>query len=160
MIATELHADSGFGNQIWNYIVTRTMATDRNLDFGIIGKENWKGREFINVDFGKPVENITNFYEEKRIIKNGVLVTPADIDMIHVPDNTQIKGIMQSVKYIQHRKNDICEWLKPNSTYDSQYSSKDYCAIAFRGGDYRGAGKNIVTTILLFQCHETHEEYK
>jgi hypothetical protein len=145
MIVTELHSDSGFANQIWNYAVTRTIATDRNLDFGIIGKENWKGRGFINPDFGLPVQNITNFYEEKRVINNGVLVTPADIDMINVPDNTQIEGIMQSVKYIQHRKKDICEWLKPDTSYDNQYFDDNLCVIHMRGGDYRDAGKTLLS---------------
>jgi hypothetical protein len=152
MIVTELHEPSGFGNQIWNYAVTRTIATYRNLDFGIIGKENWKGRGFINPDFGKPIQCITNFYEEKRVINNDVLVTPADINMINVPDNTQIEGIMQSVKYIQHRKKDICEWLKPNISYNGQYSNENYCIIHFRGGDYRGAGRTLLPQSYYFNA--------
>jgi len=147
MITTTLHEGSGMANQIWNYVVTRTIATDRNLDFGIFGKENWKGRGFINLDFGKtpnPLNPITNFYEEKRVMRGNVLITPADIDMINVPDNTHIEGIMQSVKYIQHRKKEICEWIRPSNTYDNPYFNENYCVIHFRGNDYIGAGKTLL----------------
>ena len=43
MIAGIIHNGSGLGNQLHRYIMTRVLAMDKNLDWGFIGKENFKG---------------------------------------------------------------------------------------------------------------------
>ena len=52
-----------------------------------------------------------------------------------VPDNTKIDGTFQRLRYINDRRSDIIEWLKPNITV-TDYSSDDFCVIQFRGGEY------------------------
>jgi hypothetical protein len=58
-------------------------------------------------------------------------------DLLHntVPDNTKIDGTFQRLRYINDRRSDIIEWLKPNITV-TDYSSDDFCVIQFRGGEY------------------------
>jgi len=56
MIVNELYNGSGLGNQLWNYVVTRTIALDNGYDFGIMGTEKFKGMDFFeNIDFGEQV---------------------------------------------------------------------------------------------------------
>ena len=56
MIVTELYNGQGLGNQLWSYVVTRTLALDRSLDFGIMSPEKFKGKAFLDIDFGKEVK--------------------------------------------------------------------------------------------------------
>ena len=52
-----------------------------------------------------------------------------------IPDNTKVDGTFQRLRYINDRKSDIIEWLKPNLTV-TDYSSDDFCVVQFRGGEY------------------------
>jgi hypothetical protein len=54
MIGTELYRGQGFGNQLWVYATLRSLAIDQNLDFSIIGSHRFKGKDFIDLDFGLP----------------------------------------------------------------------------------------------------------
>ena len=55
MIVTELYNGQGLGNQLWSYVVTRTLALDRGFDFGVMHPEKFKGSAFLDMDFGKQV---------------------------------------------------------------------------------------------------------
>ena len=52
-----------------------------------------------------------------------------------IPDNTKVDGTFQRLRYINDRRADITEWLKPNITV-TEYTSDDFCVIQFRGGEY------------------------
>ena len=52
-----------------------------------------------------------------------------------IPDSTKVDGTFQRLRYINDRKSDIIEWLKPNLTV-TDYSSDDFCVVQFRGGEY------------------------
>lgn len=82
MLITELYNGQGLGNQLWSYVVTRALALDRGLDFGIMSPEKFKGESFLELDFGKKVEGgsgpeggppetlpagIMNYYAEKEV---------------------------------------------------------------------------------------------
>jgi hypothetical protein len=55
MIVTELYEGQGFGNQLWCYVVTRIIAKKNGYKFGIKSPEKFKGKEFLNLDFGQKV---------------------------------------------------------------------------------------------------------
>ena len=52
-----------------------------------------------------------------------------------IPDNTKVDGTFQRLRYINDRRDDIIQWLKPSITV-TEYSSDDFCVIQFRGGEY------------------------
>ena len=52
-----------------------------------------------------------------------------------IPDNTKVDGTFQRLRYINDRRDDIINWLKPSITV-TEYSSDDFCVIQFRGGEY------------------------
>ncbi len=153
MITTELYKGQGLGNQLWCYVVTRVIAEDHGYKFGIMNPENFKGADFLDLDFGKQViggsgpeggpartlpQGINHYYQERKITHpNGMDIRIFDPHLTHVPDNTKIDGIMQDEQYITHRKDDIRKWLHVKKEYENlRYSKEHICVINFRGGEY------------------------
>lgn len=156
MIVTEIYNGQGLGNQLWCYVVTRTIAEDHGYDFGIMHPEKFKCLDFLDLNFGKNVnggagpeggpaltlpDGITHYYREKEIRhkKTGADIRTYDSDLINIKDGTKIDGVMQDEKYILHQKDKIRKWLavipERNRT---DYSDKNICIINFRGGEYVG----------------------
>ncbi|MEN9913145.1 MAG: hypothetical protein RLY66_553 [Candidatus Parcubacteria bacterium] len=139
MIATRFYKGQGLGNQLWCYVVTRSIATDKGYSFGILSPEEFKGSDFLNLDLGTPVNNTLAHYEEKRVNHplNGADIRLYDNNLMNVADNTEIDGIMQDEQYISHRKNEIREWLRIKHESDcTDYANDDICIINFRGSGY------------------------
>ena len=155
MITTELYNGQGFGNQLWVYIVTRVIANNNKNTFGIQNPSKWKGGDlFLNIDFGLPVigglgleggipkilpDGIKYYYREHELIHPNykVDIRTYDQNLISIPDNTKIDGLMQDEKYIIHMRNEIREWLTINPKYNcSDYLNENICVINFRGGEY------------------------
>lgn len=159
MIVTELYNGQGLGNQLWCYVVTRVIAADNNYDFGIISPEKFKGNNILNLDFGKQVvggespeggpptslpDGINVYYREKHKEHPHFRcdISPLDLGLVNVCDNTKIEGVMQSVGYINHRKSDILKWLQIKD--DNTHLSENTCIIHVRGGDFRGVSETIL----------------
>ena len=121
--------------------------------------KTFKGCQFLpNIDFGDEVTGgVTHqegqepselpdgieYYGRERVdeyptsICSGAYDAMFYDDLLYntVPDNTKIDGTFQRMRYINDRKSDIIEWLKPNLTV-TDYSSDDFCVVQFRGGEY------------------------
>lgn len=154
MIVTELYKGQGLGNQLACYVATRVIALDRGYAFGIQSPHNFKGINFMDLDFGTKViggngpeggppttlpEEIHHYYQERRIFHpiTGDDITTYDANLVHVADNTKIDGTMQDEQYILHRKDEIREWLRVKPEYECfDYSDENTCVINFRGGEY------------------------
>lgn len=161
MIITELYNGQGLGNQLWSYVVTRTLALDRGFDFGIMNPNKFKGKDFLNLDFGKQVtggsgpeggppevlpQGIISYYVEKDTWydKYKCDIRDFDSDLLNVNDNTKIEGYFQSEKFILHRKNEIRDWLKVKEDYDCyDFCHDNICVINIRGGEYK-AHKDLI----------------
>lgn len=156
MITTEFYHGQGLGNQLFVYITTRAIALDKGLDFGYTGLENFgdrryndQGLYFMDLDLGKQVDKdqIINYYRENEVrIKTnsshhdatiGCDIRLIDKDLIGIPDNCKIDGIMQGEDYFYHRKKEIIQWMKLKPEHDCKdFVSDDICVINFR--DYKG----------------------
>lgn len=162
MIITELYNGQGLGNQLWSYVVTRTIALDKGLDFGIMSPEKFKGKEFLNLDFGEDVNGgigpeggppkilpngIKYYYVEKDIWhkKYKCDIRDYDIGLLNITDNTKIEGYFQSEKYISHRRSEIKKWLTVNTEFDCyDYCQDNICILNIRGGEYKGNDELIL----------------
>ena len=147
MIGTELYRGQGFGNQLWVYATLRSLAIDQNLDFSIIGSHRFKGKDFMDIDFGLPTLRSTariprertpgafTSYLREELIREPQYnfdVSSADVNFFQLKPNTLLDGNMQSLSYISAHKNEISDWFKvPGETFDG-------CVINFRGGEYKG----------------------
>jgi hypothetical protein len=150
MISTEFVYGQGFGNQLAVYVTTRAIAFKNGYDFGFTGLENFgdkryndKGVYFMDVDLGKPVQDITNEYIEKeyRLRFNhsehdatiGCDVRLIDQDLLKIPDNTKIMGIMQGADYFYEYKDQIKKWLKVNPEHDCKdFTDDNICVLNIR----------------------------
>jgi len=156
MIVTEIYNGQGLGNQLFCYVVTRSIAMNNGYDYGIMNPHKFKCLDFLDLDFGSEVVGgvgpeggpplqlpvgVSNYYVEKQTGHPTVacLVTEIDNELISVPDNTKIDGIMQSEDYFLSRKSDIKNWLKVRPEKDCyDFSDENICIINLRGGEYRG----------------------
>lgn len=154
MIVTEIYNGQGLGNQLACYVTTRVIAADMGVDFGIMNPHKFKGSEFMNLNYGKPViggegpeggpptvlpNDILHYYKEHwHMLPNRSNITIDDPNLEKISDNTKIDGLFQSENRIIHRKNEICEWLKVNPEKENYtFSDPDTCILAFRGGEYK-----------------------
>ena len=151
MIATEFYKGQGFGNQLWVYATLRSLAKSQNYKFSMISTHRFKGRSFLDLDFGErtirssarfPKEryprNFSNYMREQLIRENDFNfdVSPADPNFFQLESNTLIDGNMQSLRYIAPFRSEITNWFKVDGDIF------DGCVINFRGGEYKGI-KNV-----------------
>lgn len=150
MIIGKIHPGSGLGDQLFSYIITRVIALDKGYDFGFVGKEYFKGKDFLNLDWGK--ENSSTYHIEnggKLVLDiegidyssqygfKGVFVFDKpyyDPEVNFIEDGTIIDGTgAQDERYWGHRLDEIREWLKVKPYLDDFDS---VCLVNFRGGEY------------------------
>lgn len=135
-----IHPGSGIGDQLFSYIVTRVVALDHNYDFGFVGKEFFKGKDFMDLDWGKETTIFFNIDEPTgRLYQNDdsktfMLNKPYyDPEINFIEDGTVIDGYgAQDIKYYEHRLDDLREWLKVRPLL----MDYDLCVINFRGGEF------------------------
>ncbi len=153
------------GNNIPQLMVCRIVAEKLGYEWGVNpspSHDYYNGANqmyFMDVDFGKPVNGITQDFHEKWITHNhngdNVNITMLDKRVFEIQDNTRLighngayGGIYQSEDYFIDRKEDIRQWLKIKDEYKKEYDEKlkqlnitldeNLCVINFRGGEYRG----------------------
>lgn len=127
---------SGLGNQLARYVMTRVLALDKGLDFGMKNPELFKGQSFMTLDMGKEYKGHYYEYVEKRVNnEQGVDIRDYDWEgILHIKDNTLIDGEFQGEKYYMHHLDRIKEWLK----VEPLDMPDNVCVINFRGGEYVG----------------------
>ncbi len=154
-VCTELWNGQGLGNQLWSYIVTRIIADKRNANFSIIGREKFKGKDFMEIDFGKEIrggkskeggpaktlpDGIHTYYKERRenLENTTIDISRTDPSLFSISLNSKIDGGFQSVKYLEGYKNKIKDWIKIKDEYKTYDTGENACVIHLRAGDFSG----------------------
>lgn len=156
MIITELYNGQGIGNQIWCYVVTRSIAKELGLEYGIMSPHKFKGQDFLEIDLGNPViggdgpeggppnslpEGIDFYYKETVSSHpfNGVNISKKDYKMLEIGDRTKIDGCMQSLDYLGEIE-EIKNWVKTKEGMEiNDFSDDNICVVHIRGGDFMGS---------------------
>jgi hypothetical protein len=156
LTATELYEGQGLGNQLWAYAVTRLAAQHQGLQFAVSGKSRFKGRAFIDLDFGddlgKGIGNqggpplslpsgITNYYSELRAVdtKSGLDVSVQDPNLWKLPPNTKIDGNFQSFEYLRGNESLVRSWISIDDELRNRVNvDVSACYVHVRGGDFKG----------------------
>lgn len=142
MLIGKIHPGSGLGDQLFSYIVTRVIALDKGYDFGFVGKEFFKGEDFMNLDWGEEGANYNDYHIEEPAGK--LVITPDhklfeinkpyyDPEVNFIADGTVVDGYgAQDIRYFEHRLDEVNRWLavKPLP------SPENLCVINFRGGEF------------------------
>lgn len=140
MISNELHDGQGLGNQLWNYVLTRIIADKRQCGFSIHGRERFKGKEFMDLDFGaEPSDSHDHYYKEKTeyLIGTDIDVSRTDPKLLTLSPSTKFDGNCQSTEYLEGQRDAIKSWVRIKPEY-AQYATDDnVCVIHFRAGDFR-----------------------
>lgn len=139
MIVGKIHVGSGLGNQLHTILMTRILALDKGFEYGYVGIENFKGKSFLDLDWGKStdleyhiespagkliIDSKHNLFEENTNYYNP--------ETNFIQDGTVIDGYYQSEQYFSHRLTRVNEWLK----VEPIEMPDDTCAIGFRGGEF------------------------
>lgn len=133
MICGYFHQGSGLGNQLHRYVMTRVLAEEKGYEWGMLREGDFKGDSFMRISKGIEWKSgMYRYFNEKKIIENGVDIRGYDPEINFVEDNTIIDGEFQDERYFAHRLKDIDKWLavEPIEIPD------DVCVIGFRGGEF------------------------
>lgn len=156
MIVTEFYPGQGLGNQLWMYAVLRTLALDRGIPFGVQGPNRFKGRSFMDLDYGLPVVGplhklpgedlpvgIDHRYVQPRCRheETGADISLFDSSLANIPDSTKIEGNFESERYIRHRRDELSEWFASRFRLEVP---DDTCVVSFRGGEYKYASELLL----------------
>lgn len=139
MIYSLIHPGSGLGNQLHRYVAGKVLAQKLGVPYSAIGRENFKGKSFMDLDFGP--ENDVKFHVEypagKIVVENKPLweekTNYYNPEFNFVEDETVIDGEFQSWNHwFKTGPYIINRWLKakPPDGYH------DVCIIGFRGGEF------------------------
>lgn len=121
------HRGSGIGNQLHRFVATRFLAKENNEDYGMVAPDLFKGKDFLQIDYGKP-----NY--DYRIEEGTGKV---------IPNNTTIQiidGEFQNEKYFSDR-----DWLDSIIKTRQITLADNLCIINFRGGEYVGIRELFLT---------------
>ena len=123
MIYLEFLEGQGLGNQLWNYVTLRSLANELGFGYEIINPENFKGKSFLQISYSKykvrknTKNNITrshipNIFREKLFYDKSLKTFVCDFDkeILQIKQNTLLKGLFQSEKYLFN--NDINQYIK------------------------------------------------
>jgi hypothetical protein len=172
MIASKIGGN--LGNHMWHYSICRVVGETLNLEWGvdmvpIKGSDYFGGMNqmyFMDVDFGKPIENIQNYYfdydsktfNDARRFHNYLgqdyWFNSYDSNVFNIKDNTLIQIISQSEDFLINKKSEIINWFRIKDEYKEKYDKiiTDYgitldentCVINFRGGEYKSVANLIL----------------
>jgi hypothetical protein len=153
MITTELYNGQGLGNQLWVYCITRLIADSKKCNFSILSKNQFKGVEFIDLDFGVDIKDYTpsdgpcdllpiginNYYKEKKEIHSvlNIDISRSDDNLFNIDTFTKIDGNLQSTKYISGHRDKILDWIKiKKEALDENALDDNACVVHLRCGDF------------------------
>ncbi len=142
MIVTELYNGQGLGNQLWCYCVCRSIADKSNMSFNILGQDNFKAKEFLEVDFGEVSKNNEKYkiFHEQRFYDKEIDYVASSFDdrVLSLDHGTQIEGLFQSEKYFFDNIDRIKEYIKIKEEYKNLITIPDgVCILNIRGGEYK-----------------------
>lgn len=149
LIATELYAGQGLGNQLWGYAATRSIAEHLGFGFVLHGLENFKGHEFLEID---PLVNATQedqvraqrgeiprhyetqYYDgELKCFSSGF-----DETIIQLAGSCQLEGLFQSEKYFFGDLDKLKGYIRIRPEWHQRCSiPDDTCILNVRGGEYK-----------------------
>lgn len=144
MIYSLLHPGSGLGNMLHRFIAGKILALDKGYEYSSLGRENFKGASFMNLDFGKEPPKEWNYLVDP----SGRIIVDTHFDgteewnewdkhcfdpnINFVEDNTIIDGNFEDERYFGEYLSEIDEWIETEPLEIDHYT----CLIGFRGGEY------------------------
>ena len=149
MILLKFKKDQGLGNQLWNYVVLRSTADLNNLKFKILDYENFKAKDFLDIEITNTEEDnkIEGYkhYKESAIFDSDLncLIYLFDENILNLSDNTIIEGNLQSENYLIPNIDILNKYIRVKSVTKNKKIKKNTCILNIRGGEYK-LHKNLI----------------
>ena len=146
MIITEFYDGQGLGNQLWVYVACRSIASKLKYPFQILGRERFKGADFLELDFGsldgpyKHPELSLHIFKERIYYDKDLnyFSSNFDVRVLHLPPYTKIEGLFQSEQYFFEELSIPEKYIKiKDGLGDNLLIPDDVCVINLRGGEYK-----------------------
>ncbi len=146
MIHSFVHPGSGLGNQLFRIVAGKVLALDKGYEYSAIGRENFKGKSFMNIDFG--LENDILYHVEQpagKLVVNPYFKEPKqweektnyyNPEFNFIEDKTIIDGEFQDERYFEHHLDEMLGWFNIRPELMSGFYD-DICVIGFRGGEFK-----------------------
>ena len=147
MIKMAFLEGQGLGNQLWVYAALRGISKKLDVDFYVENKQNFKGKDFLNIDFGNKIDKKEfKEFKEKLYFDSDLNYYASGFDE-RVKDlytDVEIKGLFQSELYIDNIMNNLGEIILLSDEM-KEYSKKfnEKVIINLRGGEYK-RHKNLI----------------
>ena len=155
MIITELYAEQGLGNQLWVYAACRSIAEQLNYPFAVLGQRNFKGRQFLNLDFAS--SNVLGealasgglsgshgmpptIFHERLFYDPDLRYIASDFDesVMALGAYTRLEGLFQSERYFFGDTSRTRSYIRIKDDWLASVSvSEDVCVLNVRGGEYK-----------------------
>lgn len=147
MIHISFKKGQGLGNQLWVYSAAKSIADKLNFKLKIHNFENFKGKDFLFLDYqhlsnsennDSSKGNIEKFFHEFLYYdsKYKYILSGFDERIFNLEENTLIEGLFQSEKYFFGDLNKLKKYIKlKNEFIESNYISSDICILNIRGGE-------------------------
>ena len=151
IISTEFYNGQGLGNQLWAYVSARSIAEQLNANFVLLGRERFKGADFLDIDFSNDLEVLESvsdfdlFHEARYYDENfDCLVSSFDSRVNDIKGPTKLEGLFQSERYLYGDLERLNRYLKlkPKNKHDINIPD-DTCILNVRGGEYK-RHKNLI----------------
>ena len=143
MLVLSFKKGQGLGNQLWNYVVLRSVAEHNNYEFKLLNYDLFLAKDFLKLqisDTKKVFEKkLFNSYKEKSLFdtKLNCFIHLFDEQIFHVDDNTIIEGILQSEEYLRPSIDIINKYIKLKDKKNSFLNRENTCILNIRGGEYK-----------------------
>ncbi len=149
MIFLKFKKGQGLGNQLWNYIVLRSVADFNNFKYEIINFSSFIGKDFLKIEEKNTSEELSKeslfLYKEPVIYDNDLkcYVNVFDKNIFEIKKHTLIEGILQSEQYLKPDLNIINKYIKLKDQTINKSITNKTCIINLRGGEYK-LHKNLI----------------
>ncbi|KGF91956.1 MULTISPECIES: hypothetical protein [Prochlorococcus] len=143
MILLKFKKGQGLGNQLWNYVVLRSIADLNNFKFKIIDYKNFKAKDFLDIQISNTEENYKNEtykkYKESAIFDSDLkcLIHSFDENILNISDNTILEGNLQSESYLKPNIEILNKYIGLKGVNKNKQIKKNTCILNIRGGEYK-----------------------
>lgn len=149
MIQTQFLAGQGLGNQLWVYAAGRGIAEHLARPHVVLGYDDFKGHEIVDIDWGEHADVDTqqvSVYREETFYdpELGYFASDFDANVVSVEPRCRIVGNLQSEQYFFGRVSNLSSWMRPiDSIKDLAEQFSNRVIINVRGGEYK-RHKNLI----------------
>lgn len=150
MIITEFYDGQGLGNQLWVYVVTRTLSKKLSMPYVILESQRFKAKDFLEIELGEiqEIENVKNkiaqnkvhYFKETMFLDMDLDCFCIDYDeeLLKIQPYTKIDGYFQSEKYYFGDKTFYKSVLPiKEELIENQLVDNKTCILNIRGGEYK-----------------------